>query len=150
MPGKDADDMSRLRRAFVVAAAALLLPVGSTAHAAELTAGCADDEGNGHNLAAWAYYDSNGAHHQWYEFRYLLWGEPAGNQSNVNIWVHQTGGMVWQFHSPDSLSSGITYSTSPSAPVNTFGPNAEWTTFQAIFDESWSRDSRCSSDTASI
>lgn len=152
--------MSGPRRLAVVFVAVFgLLQLAAPARADEVATGCPDDEGRGHNLSAWAYYTTDGQYHQWYQFRYLLWGTSTGGESNVNIWVRESFDdppngwftrTLWQYYSPDTLDNGVLYTTTPSAPVSTFAVNSEQVDFQAIFDRAIWRDPRCTTSTPAI
>lgn len=141
---------SRLLVVVGVTVAALTLGWATPAQADTLTAGCTTTQGDGklRRLSAWAYYTPQGATNHWYQFQYQLSGEDIGDQSNVNIWIHEGGVIRWSYFSPDSLDDGILYTTNTSVTTN--AASDEYARFEAIFDRWLAPDPRCTARTQSI
>jgi hypothetical protein len=137
--------MNALKRLAIVSAVVVAtLASAPPASAEQLAAGCSNE---GRNLAAWAYYTTDGPNTQWYHFEALIWGQGTGGKSNINIWVHYGPFAIWSHFSPDDVDHNEMYRASPSNPVYTQAGSAfGYAKFQAIFDTFWD-DPQCMATT---
>jgi hypothetical protein len=130
----------RLAISLVVGAIALLPALAARADGL----GCGAE---GHNFSGEVNYSFDGT--------YVNWDNAGGSVSNtgrgsnnINFFLVDNGFVIWDNHSPDSLSDGEWYSAGIGIGVPAFDFQEFWA--QAIFDERFSGDPDCWSGIANF